>query len=66
MVKSRYLTHMARVAFHLKIRDGKGTEFRKEHEHVPEQLERAYLNSDAGLKTYSVFERNGHVSDSWS
>jgi len=52
---------MARIAFHLKIRDGKHDEYREEHEDVPEALESAYLDSDAGLKTYSVFEKDGHA-----
>ena len=52
---------MERIAFHLKIRDGKRDEYREEHEDVPEKLESAYLDSDAGLETYSVFEKDGHV-----
>ncbi len=52
---------MPRVAFHLRIRDGKREAYRDHHEDVPEALERAYLDSDAGLDTYSVFEKDGHV-----
>lgn len=52
---------MARLAFHLRIRDGKREDYRREHEDVPEALERAYLDSGAGLKTYSVFEQDGQV-----
>jgi len=52
---------MERIAFHLHIRDGKREEYRNEHENVPEELESAYLASDAGLETYSVFEKDGHV-----
>ena len=52
---------MERIAFHLQIRDGKRDEYREEHEDVPEKLESAYLDSDAGLETYSVFEKDGHV-----
>jgi L-rhamnose mutarotase len=52
---------MERIAFHLQIRDGKRDEYREEHEDVPEALESAYLDSDAGLETYSVFETDGHV-----
>jgi len=52
---------MARVAFHLRIRDGKRTEYREMHQDVPKQLEDAYLDSGADLKTYSVFEKDGHV-----
>lgn len=52
---------MARIAFHLQIRDGKRTAYRREHESVPEALESAYLDSDADLETYSVFEKDGHV-----
>lgn len=52
---------MARIAFHLQIADGKREEYRETHENVPEWLEEAYLDSDAGLETYSVFERDGHV-----
>jgi len=52
---------MERIAFHLQIRDGKREEYRAEHEDVPEQLVSAYLDSAAGLQTYSVFEKNGHV-----
>jgi L-rhamnose mutarotase len=52
---------MERIAFHLKIRDGKREEYREAHEDVPEALEAAYLESGAGLETYSVFEADGHV-----
>jgi L-rhamnose mutarotase len=52
---------MARIAFHLTIEDGQRDAYREEHENVPEALERAYLDSDAGLETYSVFEKDGHV-----
>jgi L-rhamnose mutarotase len=52
---------MARIAFHLRIRNGKREEYRDEHEDVPEDLEAAYLESGAGLETYSVFETDGHV-----
>lgn len=50
-----------RIAFHLRIREGKRDEYREHHEDVPQALERAYLDSDAGLETYSVFEKDGHV-----
>jgi len=52
---------MERIAFHLRIRNGKREEYREEHENVPEALEEAYLDSGAGLETYSVFESDGHV-----
>lgn len=52
---------MERIAFHLTIRDGKQEAYREAHRDVPEDLERTYLESDAGLKTYSVFEKDGHV-----
>ncbi|MEY7851917.1 L-rhamnose mutarotase [Natrarchaeobius sp. A-rgal3] len=52
---------MARIAFHLRIQEGKREEYREEHENVPEALEEAYLDSGAGLETYSVFEDDGHV-----
>ena len=52
---------MARIAFHLRIRDGQREAYREEHEDVPEALEAAYLDSGAGLDTYSVFESDGHV-----
>lgn len=52
---------MARIAFHLRIRPGRIEAYREAHERVPEALERAYLDSDAGIETYSVFERDGHV-----
>jgi len=52
---------MERIAFHLQIREGKREEYREEHEDVPAALETAYLDSGAGLETYSVFERDGHV-----
>lgn len=52
---------MVRVAFHLQIREGKRDEYREEHENVPDELEEAYLESDARLETYSVFEKDGHV-----
>lgn len=52
---------MARIAFHLRLRDGRREDYREAHERVPEELEAAYLDSDAGLETYSVFEQDGHV-----
>lgn len=52
---------MARIAFHLEIADGQREAYREAHEDVPEWLEEAYLESDAGLETYSVFEQDGHV-----
>jgi len=52
---------MERIAFHLEIRDGKREAYREEHEDVPAELEAAYLDSGAGLETYSVFESDGHV-----
>lgn len=52
---------MARIAFHLQIHEGQRDAYREEHETVPEVLERAYLDSGAGLETYSVFEKDGHV-----
>jgi len=52
---------MERIAFHLRIEDGKREAYRTEHEDVPEALESAYLDSGAGLETYSVFEKDGHV-----
>ncbi|ESP86997.1 L-rhamnose mutarotase [Candidatus Halobonum tyrrellensis] len=52
---------MARIAFHLEITDGQREAYRDEHESVPEALEAAYLDSGAGLETYSVFESDGHV-----
>lgn len=52
---------MERIAFHLLIEEGQREAYREEHEAVPEALESAYLDSDAGLETYSVFEKDGHV-----
>lgn len=52
---------MERIAFHLRIKEGQRDAYREEHEDVPEALERAYLDSDAGIETYSVFEKDGHV-----
>ncbi|WP_254271362.1 L-rhamnose mutarotase [Haloarcula marina] len=52
---------MARIAFHLRIKEGQREAYRKEHENVPEALESAYLDSGAGIETYSVFEKDGHV-----
>lgn len=52
---------MERIAFHLRIQEGKRDEYRTEHEAVPTALERAYLDSGADLETYSVFEKDGHV-----
>ena len=52
---------MERIAFHLEIVDGQRDAYREEHENVPEELEEAYLESDAGIETYSVFEHDGHV-----
>ena len=55
------LAYMVRIAFHLEIADGKRDAYREHHENVPEELEEAYLESEAGLETYSVFESDGHV-----
>lgn len=52
---------MERIAFHLRIEEGNRTAYREEHEDVPKALEEAYLDSGAGLETYSVFEKDGHV-----
>jgi L-rhamnose mutarotase len=52
---------MQRIAFHLRIRDGQRAAYREAHEDVPEALEEAYLDSGAGLETYTVFESDGHV-----
>ncbi|MFA1610855.1 L-rhamnose mutarotase [Halobellus rubicundus] len=52
---------MPRIAFHLRIRDGQREAYREEHEDVPAALESAYLDSGAGIETYSVFEKDGHV-----
>lgn len=52
---------MERVAFHFQIQDGKQEEYRERHEDVPAALESAYLDSNAGLETYSVFEKDSHV-----
>ena len=52
---------MERIAFHLRIRNGEREAYREAHEDVPAALEEAYLESGAGLETYSVFERDGHV-----
>jgi len=52
---------MERIAFHLRIEGDKRDEYRTEHEDVPDALESAYLDSEAGIETYSVFEKDGHV-----
>jgi L-rhamnose mutarotase len=52
---------MERIAFHLEITEGMREAYREEHENVPAALEDAYLESGAGLETYSVFEADGHV-----
>lgn len=52
---------MERIAFHLHIEHGQREQYREEHGNVPEVLEEAYLESGAGLETYSVFEKDGHV-----
>lgn len=52
---------MERIAFHRRIEDGKRAAYRDEHEDVPDELESAYLDSMAGVETYSVFEKDGHV-----
>ena len=52
---------MARIAFHISLREGKSEAYRELHRNVPEELERAYLESDAGLETYSIYEGDGHV-----
>jgi L-rhamnose mutarotase len=52
---------MARIAFHITLREGKSEDYRELHRNVPEELEAAYLESDAGLETYSIYEGDGHV-----
>ncbi|EMA28407.1 L-rhamnose mutarotase [Haloarcula japonica] len=52
---------MARIAFHLRIKEGEREAYREEHGDVPDALESAYLDSGAGIETYSVFEKDGHV-----
>lgn len=52
---------MVRIAFHITLRDGMSDAYRELHCNVPEELEAAYLESDAGLETYSIFEDDGHV-----
>lgn len=52
---------MVRQAFHIRIVDGKRDEYIEAHENVPEALEAAYLDNDAELKRYSIFEADGHV-----
>jgi L-rhamnose mutarotase len=52
---------MERIAFHIEIREGKRDAYREAHEDVDDALEAAYLASDAGIETYSVFEGEGHV-----
>ncbi|MFB6077761.1 MAG: L-rhamnose mutarotase [Halarchaeum sp.] len=52
---------MARIAFHLEIVDGQRDAYREHHENVPDALRDAYLDSDADIEAYSVFERDGHV-----
>lgn len=52
---------MPRIAFHLQIQEGKRERYREKHENVPDELQEAYLESAAGLETYSVFEKDGHV-----
>jgi len=53
--------NMARIAFHLRIKEGQREAYREEHEDVPDALESAYLDAGAGIETYSVFEKDGHV-----
>lgn len=52
---------MERIAFHIEVREGKRDDYREAHEDVDDALERAYLDSGAGIETYSVFEGEGHV-----
>lgn len=52
---------MARIAFHLRIKEGQREAYREKHENVPDALESAYLDSEADIETYSVFEKDGHV-----
>lgn len=52
---------MERIAFHYRIEEGQRSAYRTEHEDVPNELESAYLDSEAGVETYSVFEKDGYV-----
>jgi len=54
---------MERIAFHLEIQDGQREAYRQHHqpETVHDDLIEAYLDSGAGIETYSVFEGEGHV-----
>lgn len=52
---------MTRIAFHLELSDGNRDAYREAHEDVPAALEAAYLDEEAGLQAYSLFEKDGHV-----
>ena len=52
---------MVRRAFHIRIAEDKRDAYREAHENVPEALEAAYLENDADLTRYSIFEAEGHV-----
>ena len=52
---------MVRRAFHIRIAEDKRDAYREAHENVPEALEAVYLENDAGLTRYSIFEAEGHV-----
>lgn len=52
---------MARIAFHITLREETSDVYRELHRSVPDELEAAYLGADAGLETYSIFEEGGHV-----
>ncbi|RJT07880.1 L-rhamnose mutarotase [Halococcus sp. IIIV-5B] len=52
---------MERIAFHLTIEEGQRDAYREKHEDVSDDLVEAYLSSDAGIESYSCFEKDGHV-----
>lgn len=51
---------MIRMAFHLELADAKRDDSRAGHDDVSDALEAGYLDEEAGLQSYSIFEKDGH------
>lgn len=54
-------TDTTRNTFHLELADVKRDISRAGHDDLPDALEAGYLDEEAGLQSYSIFEKDIHV-----
>lgn len=52
---------MTRMAFHIELADVNRDDSRAGHDAVSDALEAGYLDEEAGLQSYGIFEKDGHV-----